>query len=286
MRAAQLALLGLVTGSFLLLGTLGFALIRRVEGFLNIAHAELMSVSAFATWYLSDQAGWPFPLAAAAAVVLVAVAGLLLARLLYDPIKHLGPAVLLITSVGVVFLLHGITEAVVGTGIRNFPLAVPGSVIVGPFRLSHYQLVVIALAGFTSVGLALFLNRTRTGTAIRAMAINRELAASRGVDIAAASRATWLVASGLAGLAGVALGMLGTLTSDIAFGQILLILSVAILAGLGSLYAVIVAALVVGVAMDLSVLWLPGGYRPMIAFLMVILVLLVRPSGLAGEEAR
>jgi neutral amino acid transport system permease protein len=118
------------------------------------------------------------------------------------------------------------------------------------------------------------------------MSINRDLAASRGVDITAASRATWLVTGMLAGLGGVALGVLGTLTTDIAFDQILVILAVAIVAGLGSLYGVILAAFIVGLAMDLSQLFLPGGYRPVIAFAIVIVVLLVRPQGVAGNIER
>jgi len=79
----------------------------------------------------------------------------------------------------------------------------------------------------------------------------------------------------------VLLGVQATLTTDLAFQQILIILTVAIVGGLGSLYGVIAAAFLVGFAMDLSVLWLPSGYRPMVAFAVVIVVLAVRPSGLA-----
>ncbi len=80
------------------------------------------------------------------------------------------------------------------------------------------------------------------------------------------------------------LGLISTLSTDIAFGQILQIIAVAILAGLGSLYTVIVAGLIVGLAMDMSVLWIPAGYRPLIAFALVILVLMFRPEGLAGRK--
>src|SRR5699024_1875094 len=119
---------------------------------------------------------------------------------------------------------------------------------------------------------------------IRAMAANPALATSRGIDIRKTSRATWLLASGLAGLAGVMLALTTTMTTDTAFHQILLILAVAILAGLGSLYSVIVAGLLIGIAMDVSVLWIPTGYRPLIAFAAVIIVLVLRPQGLAGRH--
>ena len=116
------------------------------------------------------------------------------------------------------------------------------------------------------------------------MSANPELAASRGVNLSATSRATWLLSSGLAGLAGVMLAVIATLTTDLAFAQILQILAVAILAGLGSLYAVILSGLLVGVAMDVSAYWIPAGYRPLVAFAVVIVVLVFRPAGLAGTR--
>jgi len=283
-RVAQLLILGLGTGAFLLIATLGFALIRRVEGFLNIAHVELMSLGAFTTWFFNVTLGLHFVLAAIIAVVVTALVALVIARLIYDPIKHLGPTILLISSVGVAFLLHGITAALVGVGIRSFQIPRLEAWSLGGILVTPYRMVLLILAAAVSVSLALFLNKTRTGKSIRAMAINRELAGSRGINVTRTSRATWLVSGVLAGLGGVALGVLGTLTTDIAFQQILVILAVAIVAGLGSLYGVIAAAFIVAFAMDLSLLILPGGYRPVIAFAIVIVVLLIRPQGVAGSR--
>lgn len=286
MRVVQLVVFGVVTGSFLLLATIGFALIRHVEGFLNIAHAQYMAIAAFATWYLNVELGWPFLGAAAVAVLVAAVLGWLVARLFYDPVKPRGPLVLLITSVGVVFVLQGMIDALFGGGTFAYEIPRAQTIRLGQIRITNYQIAVILLAVVSSLSLATFLSRTRTGLAIRAMAIDRHLAASRGVNIRAASRATWLVASALAGIAGVVLAVLGTLTPELAFDQFLTILAVAILAGLGSLYSVISAALLVGLAMDLSLLVLPGGWRPMIAFVIVIIVLVLKPSGLGTAEER
>ena len=280
---AQYALTGLVTGCFLILATIGFSLTRQVEGFLNIAHAEMLGVSAFVTWGLNALAGWPFVPAALVAIAATAVLGLAIGRIVYDPMRRFGPAVLLITSVGVAYVIGGTMDAVIGTGIRTLDVPLATTYKVFGLRITDYQMVVVAAAALTGPSLALFLNRTRTGLAIRAMSSNPELAASRGIDVRLTSRATWLLASGLAGLAGVMLALIATLSTDIAFHQILQILAVAILAGLGSLYTVIAAGLVVGVAMDLSVFWIPAGYRPLIAFAVVIVALLVRPEGLAGR---
>lgn len=278
----QYVVAGVVTGSFLIIATLGFALISRSEQFLNIAHAELLSVAALATWFLSVEAGLPFLLAAAIAVVGTAGLGLLVARVIYDPIRARGAVILLITSVGVVFLIQGIIESIVTPGVRSFDIPRVRNWDLGLFSINVYQLIVIALAVVSVVGLHLFLTRTRTGMSIRAYSDNRELAAARRIPVRTVTRSVWLVATGLAGVAGIALGILGTITIDIAFEQILLILSVSILAGVGSIYGVVASAMIVGLAMDISVQWISGGYRTAVAFLIIIVVLVFRPQGLSG----
>lgn len=281
---AQFFVTGIVTGCFLIVATIGFSLTRRVEGFLNIAHAELIGVSAFTTWGLNVLLGWNFVLSAVIAILFTALVGLAAGRLVYEPMRNRGPAVLLIASVGVAYVIGGVVDGLVGTGIRTFDIPLATSYRIFGVRITDYQMILVVFAALSVVSIALFLNKTRIGLAIRAMAADPVLASSRGIDIRQTSRAAWLLASGLAGLAGVMLGLISTLSTDIAFGQILQIIAVAILAGLGSLYTVIVAGLIVGLAMDMSVLWIPAGYRPLIAFALVILVLMVRPEGLAGRK--
>jgi branched-subunit amino acid ABC-type transport system permease component len=278
----QFVVFGIVTGSFLLLATLGFTLIDRVEKFLNIAHAQLLAVAAFTTWF-AQQAGAHFLLAAAAGVAVTAVLGLIIGRIFYDPMLNKGGPVLLITSVGVAFTIQGLIEATVSPDIRHFALPTTPNWDLGLFQIHPYHFAVVVVSLVAVVALHLFLTRTRSGVAIRAVADNRQLAEVRGIDVKRVTRDVRLVASSLAGMAGVALGVLGTLTQHIAFQQILLILSVAIVAGLGSIYGVVAAAFILGIAMDVSVQWIPGGYRTGVAFAAIILVLLVRPEGLAGR---
>ncbi|MEO1198593.1 MAG: branched-chain amino acid ABC transporter permease [Pseudomonadota bacterium] len=280
----QFLLGGVVTGCFLILATIGFSLTRRVEGFLNINHAEMLGVGAFVTWTLNTMLDWHIVPSALVAIIVTAFGGLFIARTVYDPIRRLGPAVLLITSVGVAYVVGGLVDAVYGTGIFTLDIPLATTYRFFGLRITDYQMMVVALAALTSVSLAVFLNRTKMGLAVRAMAANPELAASRGIDVRKTSRITWLLSSGLAGLAGVMLAVIATLSTDIAFHQILKILAVAILAGLGSLYTVILSGLMIGIAMDISVFWIPAGYRPLIAFAVVILVLLFRPDGLAGKR--
>ncbi|HLT96423.1 MAG TPA: branched-chain amino acid ABC transporter permease [Acidimicrobiia bacterium] len=279
----QLAALGVAQGSFLLIASLGFSLTRRVEGFLNIAHAQYLSVSAFVTFFLNNSMGIHFVVAALAGVLAAVAVGFLFGKVVYEPIRRLGPAVLLITSVGVVYMLEGIIEAVIGTGSFLVTLPRIAPVRFGPIAITFYQVMVVAVAILVTAGTAWFLQRTRIGTAIRITSLDRNLGASRGVDVRQAANASWVLSSALAGVGGVALAVLGALTTTKGFEQILIILAVALLAGVGSIWSLVVSALAIGVAREVSLLWIGAGFRDIIAFGIVILVLIFMPNGISGR---
>ena len=273
---AQHVVFGLATGAFLLLAAVGFSLVRQVEGFLNIAHAQLISFGAYATWMLNVTFGMGVVAAAVIGVLLTVVLSLLQARLFYHPIHSYGPDILLITSVGVAFATQGVIEMFVDPGTSLLALANPEPFVVGTVRINPYQAGVVVAALAITLGLYMVFSRTRIGRQIRAVSVDRQLAQSRGVSLTVTSRAVWVAAGATAGMAGVALGLLGTLTTDIAFSQILLIVAVSIFAGFGSLMALLAAALVTGLAMDVSILWIPTAYRSAIPFAIIILVLVFR----------
>ena len=279
----QLAALGVAQGSFLLMASLGFSLTRRVEGFLNIAHAQYLSVAAFVTLFLNNTAGIHFAFAAIAGILAAVGVGFLVGKVVYEPIRRLGPAVALITSVGVVYMLEGLIEAIIGTGsfLARLPRIDP--VRVGPVTITFYQVMVILAAVVVTAATAWYLQRTRMGTAIRITALDRTLGASRGVDVRRASNAGWILTSALGGAAGVALAVLGAITTTKGFEQILIILAVALLAGIGSITSLVISAYAIGVAREVSLLWIPAGFRDIIAFGIVILVLIFMPNGISGK---
>lgn len=279
----QLAALGVAQGSFLLMASLGFSLTRRVEGFLNIAHAQYLSVAAFVTLFLNNTAGIHFAVAAIAGIAAAVGVGFLVGKVVYEPIRRLGPAVALITSVGVVYMLEGLIEAIIGTGsfLARLPRIDP--VRVGPVTITFYQVMVILAAVVVTAATAWYLQRTRMGTAIRITALDRTLGASRGVDVRRASNAGWILSSALGGAAGVALAVLGAITTTKGFEQILIILAVALLAGIGSITSLVISAYAIGVAREVSLLWIPAGFRDIIAFGIVILVLIFMPNGISGK---
>jgi len=280
----QTLVFGLVTGSYLIVATLGFALVSRVEKFLNIAHAELIGLGAFTTYGLNAKAGLPLWLAGLIAVAVVAVVAVVISRLVYWPIRRTSSIVLLITSVGVLYVLQGGIETAVTPGAYSYEAGAERVLDFGLFRLGVYDLAIVALAVLAVLVVHLVLTRTSMGLQWRALASDETLANGRGIDVRRVSMGLWILVGALAGLAGVLLGLQGALNTNVAFSQILLILSVSILAGLGSIYGVVFAALLLGVAMDMSTLVIPAGYREAIAFGVVLLVLVFRPQGISGNQ--
>lgn len=276
---------GVATGGFLLLAAIGFSLVRKVEGFLNIAHAQFISFGAYAAWWWNSEAGLHIVPSAAIAVVATAVLALLVARFLYRPIHDYGDAILLITSVGVAFAIQGLIEMFVPTGTSLLDIGNPTPLHFADLRMNPFQALALVIALVVVVAMHLLFTRTRIGRQIRAVSVDRQLAQSRGISLIGTSRAVWLTAGATAGMAGVALGLIGTLTTDLAFQQVILIFAVSIFAGFGSLLSLLAAALLTGAAMDLSILWLPSSYRNAIPFVIIIFVLLVRPQGLARKVA-
>jgi neutral amino acid transport system permease protein len=281
----QTFVFGVVTGSYLLVATLGFSLVSRVEKFMNIAHAELISLGAFTTYLLNSRAGWALPLAGLAAMAVVAIVAAVMSRLAYRPIRRGSSVVLMITSVGVLYVLHGLIQTVIGPGTYSYSTKSTGAIDLDLFRISYVDLTIVVLAAAAMLTVHLLLTRTSIGLQWRALATDEDLAVGRGVDSGRCSLALWLLVGALSGLAGVLLGLQGAINTGVSFEQILLILSVAILAGLGSVYGVVAAALLLGIAMDMSTLVIPAGYREAVAFGAVLLVLAFRPQGLSGARS-
>ena len=277
---------GLATGGLLLLVTVGFSMIKRVENFLNIAHADMLTVGAYLAYLCNVILGLPFWLSTVFSVAATAAIGLLVARLFFHPIRQHGPVILLISSVGVAYILHGSIELIAGVDFKTYPLAVSKMwTLNGIPLITPLGFAIILLAAAAVVGLHFFLQYTIYGKAIRAMSNDIALAQIRGIPTGKVAALVWLIASGLAGLGGVLLAATTALKPDLGFEQVLIILSASILGGLGSIYGVMASSLLLGIAMEISVLFLPSGYREAVAFLVIILVLLVKPEGLFGGQS-
>ncbi len=281
----QNIIFGLITGSILASATVGFALIRQTENFLHIAHGQMLALGAFVGFVFADR-GINIFISGILAMFVIGAIGVALGHFVFAPVARDGGTVLLFTSIGVAFLLYGVMIAIFGTGVEIYPVSFGGSHEIFGASISTGELVIIGLATASVVGLQLFLSLTRVGRWLRASASNPELAALRGVPVRMVSSVVWFISSALAAMAGVMLGVLGTVNTELGWANILIILAAAVLGGLGSILGVMASAVLLGLIMDVSALWIPTSYRSIIAFGALILVLLIRPEGLFSVRRR
>ncbi len=280
----QYAIYGLLLGCALLLATVGFTLIRRIEGFLNVAHGQMLTVGAYIAYTLNALLGWNIIPAAIVSVLITAVIGYVVARIVFFPLKSRSSLLICITSVGVSYVLHGMVELFFGPQVKQFRVPPMRAFRIGGISLAAPdQIATVVAAGLAALLLHLFLTRTEMGKAVRAMASNFDLARIRGINTPRLRGIVWLIASALGGLAGIMVGLISKLTPDMGWEYIMLVYIVAILGGLGSIYGAMIAALVIGLATQMSVMVIPAQYSQVVAFAVIIVVLLVRPRGIFKE---
>jgi branched-subunit amino acid ABC-type transport system permease component len=280
----QNLLFGLLTGSVLAVAASGFALLRNTERFLHIAHGQFMAFGALVALATSPTLGVVG--GAALAIVSTAALGLICGKLLFDPVKERGGNVLLFTSVGLAFVVYGAMIAIFGTDLRVSEIDLGSARDIGPFSVAPGEIAILVVTAAIVLGLWLLLSKTGIGRDIRAVASNRELAYVRGVAVNRVSVTVWALSSALAAIGGIMSGVVGSVTTESGWGYILLVLAAAVLGGIGSILGVVGAALILGVVMDMSAIWINTAYRPVVAFAILILVLLVRPQGLFSFTSR
>jgi branched-subunit amino acid ABC-type transport system permease component len=275
---------GLLTGAMLAVATSGFALLRNTERFLHTAHGQFMAFGGLLGLALSAHVGlWA---GLPAAVLITAALGVACGKLLFDPVKAQGANVMLFTSVGLAFVVYAVMLVVFGSKIQVFPVELGSARAFGPFAVAPGELVLLLVAFVVTAGLWLLLSRTSVGRSIRAVSSNRELAQIRGVPTNQVSSVVWALSSGLAAIAGIMMGILGSTSAEAGWTYILLILAAAVLGGVSNILGVVAAAMLLGIVMELSALVVDTAFRPVIAFALLIAVLVVRPQGLFSFAAR
>ena len=282
----QYVIFGLVTGSILAMATVGFSMVRQTEGFLNIAHGQFLALAAFVGLFASRDLGMPTWFAALFAAVATGVAAVALSVVVFEPIRQKGVLVQLFSSVGVAYIIYGLLVMIFGANLQHYEVSFGTSYSVAGMQISFGEIAIMATAAVAILALHVFLTKTPAGISVRAVATNPDLARVRGISTRLVSYQVWFIAGFLAGLAGVMIGIIGSVGPELGWQNIILILAAAVLGGLGSTYGVIMASLLLGLAMDLSALLIPTSYRTVVAFAALIIVLLFKPSGLFSVRQR
>jgi branched-chain amino acid transport system permease protein len=190
-------------------------------------------------------------------------------------------------SFGIALVLRNLVLLLWGPDAQYYTTELQIAIEILPnIRVLPDQIFILALALVLVVALQLFLRLTRLGMAMRAMAESPALARICGIEVNRVIRLTWITSGGLAAAAGVFAGLTVQLRPEMGFNLLLSLFTAAILGGTGSLYGGVIGGLIVGLAENLSVLIIPAGYKQAMPFLVLLLVLVMRPQGLFGSPER
>jgi len=286
---------GVSRGALYAVYAMGFTLIFGVLDIINLAHAATFMWCAFAGWFVMAQLSLPLPIGLAASMLAGAAIALLLELLAFRPLRRQGSDRLasMISSIGASLIMVSIAEALFGVSTRRFPDRVldPRPFFLGGtggLRVSRAQILIVIAAVVLAAALGFFIRRTRMGKAIRAIAANLNASRLLGINVNAVVSVTFLVAGALAGAAGI---LVGLLTNNIVPGMGAQIelrgLAVVILGGMGNIEGAVAGGLILGLIETFTIAYLPGGsdIKDAIAFVILFLILLVRPNGILGRAA-
>jgi neutral amino acid transport system permease protein len=275
---------GLVTASVLAISTVALSLQFGVTRVPNFAHGELMTVGAYAALQ-TDRASHSAILAGLAAIASGAVLGVAINKLLFGPFRRRNVAglTLFVLTIAASLIIQNAVLLYFGGSTQPLPLGGGTPHHLGPFLLTTQQVVIILTALAIMTAIHLVLKFTYFGRAQRAVAENLSLAQASGINAARVINRTWILTGALAGLAGFVLGITtGGLYPAMGFQFLLVVFAAAILGGIGHPYGAMAGALVVGVTMEVSALYISSEYKTVVAFTLLILALLFRPQGLVA----
>ncbi len=278
---------GLVAAAVLALAAVGFTLQFAVTNVLNLAYGGVMIVSAYAAYVLNN-AGVEIWVAVLAAIATGVVLSLFLNNVIYTPFQRKGtsPIAMVIVSLGMTLILVFGTQALAGPTNVSYSMSQGGAVRLGSINLTVVQLVIIVLSLVVMVLVHGLIRYTRLGKAMRATAANRNLARNCGIRTDRVVSVTWAITGGLCGLAGAMFAInSGTFSATSTDVFLVLILAAVFLGGPGEPYGAMLGALVIGLATEASAAVVVSSYKDVIAFLILLAMLAVRPNGLLGAPA-
>lgn len=289
-RVLSLLASGLRFGLVIAVASVGLSLLYGTTGLTNFAHGEILTFGALVTWAINSGLGITLIPAAVLGVVATGLFGGALELGMFRPLRKRGMPDLsvMVASIGLAFILRYGLAIIFEANPRQYVqyAAQSPSVDLGPISVRPKDLIVIAVAAIVLVAVGMFLQRSRLGTAIRAVSDDRDLSESSGIDVQRVILAVWVLSGALAGLGGVLLAVTETATWNMGQRALLIMFAAVVLGGLGTAYGAMAGGLLVGIVSDLSTYWLDADLKIVVALGALVVVLLFRPTGIFGVRAR
>ena len=277
---------GLMLGASYSLVAIGYTLIFGVLNLLYFAHGEVFMIGAFVGLYLVTLGGANIYVALLGAMVACAVLGVIAVYVSVRPVSKDRPLAPLISTIGLTIIIQNLAIYIFGGQQLAFPETIAQTLYhIGPVTISSVQIFILGVAIALMVLLWLFIERTKMGRAIRAVAENHETAALLGVDVNRVVLVTFIIGSGIAGVAGVLDGIKNSgISPFMGLSAAVKGLIVMLLGGLGNVVGAMVAGLLLGMIEILSSAYIGTTQRDFFSFAILILILLYRPTGLFGTR--
>ena len=277
---------GLASGSIYALGAIGLSLVYGILKLVNFAHGDFITLGGFVAFAINVSAGLPLAVAFLGALAAVAALGLVLEFTIWAPMRRRGAGVmqLLLLSIGLAFVIRNLILFEWGGDDRALDVdQFQVWNLFGDVTITAIQVTVIVTAGVVLVLVATMLRVTLIGKTMRALSDSFDLAEVSGVNTRRVVVYTWLLAGSLAGLAGVLAAIYTTLTPNTGWFLLLPIFAAVVLGGIGNAYGALIGGLTIGLVQEWSTMFIRPTYKEAIGFLVLILVLLVRPQGILGQ---
>jgi branched-subunit amino acid ABC-type transport system permease component len=296
-QALQLAVGGLVFSVLLAMAALGLSMIFGTTGLTNFAHGELVTFGALVAYGIDSLPGTitiggtnvTIAVSILAAVVAGAGFGWLNDRALWGPLRRRGTGLIamMVVSIGLSILLRNLFQYFAGASTHQYSqFSSPNPWHWGPVLVTPKDVFIVLFSAAVLLMVTTALQRTKIGKATRAVADNTALAAATGINVDRVITVVWVVGAALAALSGVLLGMTQGFDYQLGFKILLLIFAATVLGGLGTIWGAIVGAMVIGLFVEVSTLFIPAELKFVGSLVMLIVVLIFRPQGLLGRPER
>ena len=271
---------GIVLGSIYALGAVGITLVFAILRYAHLAHGDLATLGAFLALAMVQLLGMPVMAALPFVILLTAAVAVGIDRVFYDAFRERPKIITVMSSLGIALMIRAIVQVVWGVDTQTYSRGLVHPEDYFGLRLRDREIYTVIAMIALVVGLQMFLSRSKWGKAMRAMSDNPNLALLSGIDNRKVVMLTWVISGGLCAAAGVFLGLNTELKPMMGWSMLLPMFAAAILGGVGRVEGAVLGGLIVGIAEELSVLVLPSEYKAAMAFAILLVMLLVRPTGL------
>jgi branched-chain amino acid transport system permease protein len=282
---AQTGLNGLSLGSIYALGAVGLTLVYGILKLVNFAHGDFLTFGLYMAYLVNVTWGLPLVAGVFFAMATTAIMALFLERVMWRPMRarRAGVLQLLLMSIGLAFIIRAVVQWFWSTEIRTLDVNVTDTVVLFGLRIGRTSLIVIIVGFAVLIGIGLMLRYTLLGKRMRAIADDLELAETAGIDTTRVITYTWLFAGATAGLAGVLAGAVTDVEPELGFSLLLPIFAAVVVGGIGDAYGALAGGIVLGLITEWSTMFIDSRWKLSIGFLVLIIVLIIRPQGIFGR---